>query len=95
MHTVWIAKTESWDGSLILGVYSTESLAQAAVEKHMAKCDAPRAQLDKFWNTVIKFEIDQDAISHGYLVDTTKEGSTIIQHSMDTDEAFSAMELKL
>ena len=71
MHAVWIAKTESWDGSLILGVYSTESLAQAAVEKHMAKCDAPR--FEKTWNTVLKFEIDQEALSRGYLVDTTTD----------------------
>ena len=76
MREVWIAKTESWDGSMILGVYSTQSLAKAAVEKHMAKCDSPPAY-DKTWNSVIKFELDQDSISHGYIVDTTMGQSVV------------------
>ena len=79
MQEVWIAKTESWDGSMILGVYSTQSLAEAAVEKHMAKCDSPPPQFTKTWNSVIKFDLDQDAGSYAYIVDTTMGQSIICQ----------------
>jgi len=95
MEAVWIAKTESWDGSMILGVYSTESLAQAAVEKHMAKCDSPQKSIDKSWNTVIKFEIDQDAKSHGYLLDTTGDKSVVTQYPMGEASSQDIGEFKL
>jgi len=83
---VWVAKTESWDGSRILGVYSTESLASEALEKHMASCDVPGEKAITPFNAIIKFNLDQESNSISYLVGSGNEILSITQMTQDVEE---------
>ena len=83
---VWVAKTESWDGSRILGVYSTESLASEALERHMASCDAPGEKALVPLNAIIKFSLDQESNSISYLMGSGNEFLSITHMTQSMEE---------